>query len=48
MELNITVSVGICQWGDKMDEDGKVLMAHARAALQQGHNGGGNVTLMAQ
>ncbi|HIA54697.1 MAG TPA: diguanylate cyclase [Candidatus Melainabacteria bacterium] len=48
MELNITVSVGICQWGDKMDEDGKVLMAHARAALQQGHNSGGNVTLMAQ
>ncbi|MCC7531993.1 MAG: diguanylate cyclase [Candidatus Melainabacteria bacterium] len=48
MELNITVSVGICQWGDKMDEDGKVLMAHARAALLQGHNGGGNVTLMAQ
>ncbi len=48
MELNLTVSVGICQWGEKMDEDGKVLMAHARAALQQGHNGGGNVTLMAQ
>lgn len=48
VELNITVSVGICQWGDKMDEDGKVLMSHARAALQQGHNGGGNVTLMAQ
>lgn len=48
MELNITVSVGICQWGDKMDEDGKVLMSHARAALQQGHNSGGNVTLMAQ
>ncbi|MBC7999861.1 MAG: diguanylate cyclase [Leptolyngbya sp.] len=48
MELNITVSVGICQWGDKMDEDGKVLMSHARAALLQGHNSGGNVTLMAQ
>lgn len=48
MELNITVSVGICQWGDKMDEDGKVLMSHARAALMQGHNSGGNVSLMAQ
>lgn len=48
MELNITVSVGICQWADRMDEEGKVLVSHARAALQQGHNSGGNVTLMAQ
>lgn len=48
MELNITTSLGICQWSDRMDEEGKVLISHARAALQQGHNSGGNVTLMAQ
>lgn len=48
MELNITTSLGICQWADRMDEEGKVLISHARAALQQGHNSGGNVTLMAQ
>ncbi|HEY9787775.1 MAG TPA: diguanylate cyclase [Candidatus Obscuribacterales bacterium] len=48
MELNITVSVGLSQWSERMDDDGKVLISHARAALQQGHASGGNVTLMAQ
>lgn len=48
MELNITVSLGICEYNHQMDDDGKVLLSHARAALQQGHNSGGNVTLMAQ
>lgn len=48
MTINITVSLGICQFSMEMDDEGKVLLSHARAALQQGHNSGGNVTLMAE
>ena len=46
--MRITVSIGLCQFMDNMDNDGKVVNSHARAALQQGHEGGGNVTLMAE
>jgi hypothetical protein len=31
-----------------MDDEGKILLSHARAALQQGHLSGGNVTLKAE
>lgn len=48
IEFSITVSVGICQWSRQMDEDGKVLISHARAAVAQAHLSGGNVTLKAE
>jgi diguanylate cyclase (GGDEF)-like protein len=48
MEFSITVSVGICQYSKSMDDDGKMLMSHARAAVSQGHLSGGNVTLKAE
>jgi diguanylate cyclase (GGDEF)-like protein len=48
IEFRISVSVGICQWAKNMDEDGKVLISHARAAVAQGHLNGGNVTLKAE
>lgn len=48
IEFMITVSVGICQWSRQMDEDGKVLLSHAKAAVAQGHLAGGNVTLKAE
>ncbi|HEY9717957.1 MAG TPA: response regulator [Trichormus sp.] len=47
-DFMITVSVGICQWSRQMDEDGKVLISHARAAVTQAHLSGGNVTLKAE
>jgi two-component system cell cycle response regulator len=47
-DFMITVSVGICQWSRQMDEDGKVLLSHARAAVAQAHLSGGNVTLKAE
>ncbi len=48
MEFNITVSLGICEYNKGMDDEGKVLLSHARAALLQGHANGGNVTLKAE
>jgi diguanylate cyclase (GGDEF)-like protein len=47
-EFKISVSLGICQWSKQMDEDGRVLISHARAAVAQGHLSGGNVTLKAE
>ncbi|HEY9871770.1 MAG TPA: diguanylate cyclase [Candidatus Obscuribacterales bacterium] len=44
----ITVSIGLCQFSADMDDEGKTLLSHARAALAQAHASGGNVTLMAQ
>ncbi len=46
--LNITVSLGLCQYAQEMDTEGTVIMSHARAALAQGHTSGGNVTLIAE
>jgi diguanylate cyclase (GGDEF)-like protein len=48
IEFLITVSVGICQYAKHMDDDGKVLISHARAAVSQGHLSGGNITLKAE
>ncbi len=44
----LTASVGICQYAKHMDDDGSVLMSHARAAVNHAHNSGGNMTLMAE
>lgn len=44
----VTVSIGLCQFSAEMDDEGKTLLSHARAALAQAHASGGNVTLMAQ
>ncbi len=48
IEFMITVSLGICEYTKAMDDEGKVLMSHARAAVAQGHSSGGNVTLKAE
>lgn len=48
MEFNITISLGLCEYNKGMDDEGKILLSHARAALQQGHLSGGNVTLKAE
>ncbi len=44
----VTVSVGICQFAKHMDDHGKLLMSHARAAVAHAHTSGGNMTLMAE
>lgn len=44
----VTVSVGICQFAKHMDDSGKLLMSHARAAVAHAHKSGGNMTLMAE
>lgn len=46
--VNITVGVGICQFAPHMDDDGKVLLSHARAAVEHAHKDGGNRSLMAE
>jgi diguanylate cyclase (GGDEF)-like protein len=46
--MHITVSIGLCQFMENMDNDGKTVISHAKAALEQGHESGGNVTLMAE
>jgi diguanylate cyclase (GGDEF)-like protein len=44
----VTVSVGICQFAKHMDDEGKLLMSHGRAAVEHAHSSGGNMTLMAE
>ncbi len=44
----VTVSVGICQFAKHMDDEGKLLMSHGRAAVDHAHSSGGNMTLMAE
>jgi two-component system cell cycle response regulator len=46
--LQITVSIGISQFNPNMDNEGTVLVSHARAALNQAHTSGGNVSLIAE
>jgi len=46
--VNVTISIGLCQFVDTMDNEGKIVISHAKLALQQGHDNGGNVTLMAE
>jgi diguanylate cyclase (GGDEF)-like protein len=43
----MTASLGLCQFSAEMDDEGKTLISHARAALAQAHTSGGNLTLMA-
>jgi diguanylate cyclase (GGDEF)-like protein len=44
----VTCSLGICQYAKHMDDQGKLMMSHARAAVSHAHNSGGNMTLMAE
>ena len=44
----LTVGVGICQFSNHMDDEGKVLLSHARAAVEHAHKEGGNRSLMAE
>jgi two-component system cell cycle response regulator len=44
----ITVSTGICQFTDKMDDQGKIVLSHARAALAEARTAGGDVSLKAE
>lgn len=46
--VNTTFSVGICQFSNHMDDEGKILVSHARAAVEQAHKEGGNRSLMAE
>ena len=44
----VTCSLGICQYAKHMDDEGKLMMSHARAAVAHAHSSGGNMTLMAE
>lgn len=44
----ITASLGLCQFSEGMDDQGKVILSHAHAALAQARASGGDVTLMAE
>lgn len=46
--VRITLSVGVCQYTTAMDDEGAVLMSHARTALNQAKTTGGNQTLIAE
>jgi len=48
IEFSITVSLGICQFNNNMDDEGRVLLSHARAAVSHGHMNGGNISLKAE
>lgn len=47
-DFSMTASLGICQFNNHMDDEGKVLLSHARAAVAHGHMSGGNVSLKAE
>jgi len=44
----VTVSVGLCQYNKSMTDDGELVVSHARAAVKQARESGGDVTLMAE
>jgi two-component system cell cycle response regulator len=46
--VRITVSIGITEYAAEMDIEGTLLMSHARAAMAQAHNSGGNMILIAE
>jgi diguanylate cyclase (GGDEF)-like protein len=46
--IAVTISLGICQYSEKMDNEGKIILSHAYAALTQARANGGDVTLMAE
>jgi len=43
-----TVSIGVSQLSDGMDEDGKMLISYARSAVAEAKKNGGNMTLIAE
>lgn len=43
-----TVSIGVSQLSEGMDEDGKMLISYARSAVAEAKKGGGNMTLIAE
>ncbi len=43
-----TVSIGVSQLSDGMDEDGKMLISYARSAVSEAKKNGGNMTLIAE
>lgn len=43
-----TVSIGVSQLGEGMDEDGKMLISYARSAVAEAKKNGGNMTLIAE
>ncbi len=43
-----TVSVGVTQLLEGMDEDGKMLISYGRSAVSEAKKGGGNMTLIAE
>jgi diguanylate cyclase (GGDEF)-like protein len=45
---HVTVSIGVSQFTSEMDQEGTVLMSHARAALAHARTSGGNMTLIAE
>ncbi len=46
--FNATVSIGVSQLSEGMDEDGKMLISYARSAVSEAKKGGGNMTLIAE
>lgn len=47
-QFNATVSIGVSQLSDFMDDTGKVLISYARSAVEQARTAGGNMTLIAE
>jgi diguanylate cyclase (GGDEF)-like protein len=47
-KTSITVSLGLCQFSEAMDDQGQVIRSHAQAALGEAQASGGDVTLMAE
>lgn len=47
-KFNATVSIGVAQLADFMDDAGKVLISYARSAVEQARTAGGNMTLIAE
>lgn len=43
-----TCSIGVSQWVEGMDEDGKLLISYARSAIEEAKKAGGNMTLIAE
>lgn len=46
--IQTSISIGLCQFSENMDNDGNIVVSHAKLALQQAQASGGNVTLMAE
>ncbi len=46
--FNATVSIGVSQLNQSMDEDGKMIISYARSAVDEAKKNGGNMTLIAE